>query len=64
MIENRVQNALLYCNCMKKSGEMVDIIIKGLQLSFPSKLNPDVWAQYLGEYWDLQLFLLIKYGFP
>ena len=29
-----------------------------------SKLNYEKWAQYLTTYWDWQLPLLIKYGFP
>ena len=36
----------------------------GLQIPVLSKLNPEVWAKYLHQYWDLQLPLLIKYGFP
>ena len=36
----------------------------GLQIPVPSKLNYDVWSKYLTEYWDWQLPLLIKYGFP
>ena len=27
-------------------------------------LNPDVWDQYLHDYWDKQLPLLIRFGFP
>ena len=37
---------------------------KGLQIGVPSKLNAKIWAQYLTNYWDWQLPLLIKYGFP
>ena len=37
---------------------------KGLQIGVPSKLNAKIWAQYLINYWDWQLPLLIKYGFP
>ena len=36
----------------------------GLQVPVFSKLNHDKWAGYLNEYWDWQLPLLIKYGFP
>ena len=36
----------------------------GLQIPVFSKLNHDKWARYLNEYWDWQLPLLIKYGFP
>ena len=36
----------------------------GLQIPVPSKLNYDVWGKYLTEYWDWQLPVLIKYGFP
>ena len=37
---------------------------EGLQIPVPSKLNYKVWAGYLREYWDWQLPLLIKFGFP
>ena len=37
---------------------------KGLQIGVPSKLNAEAWANYLANYWDWQLPLLIKYGFP
>ena len=37
---------------------------RGLQVPLPSKLNYKIWAQYLREYWDWQLPLLIKFGFP
>ena len=36
----------------------------GLQIAVSSKLNPAKWAKYLQNYWDWQLPLLIKYGFP
>ena len=36
----------------------------GTILKVPSKLNAEVWAQYLVNYLDWQLPLLIKYGFP
>ena len=36
----------------------------GLQIPLASKLNYDKWAAYLDQYWDWQLPLLIKYGFP
>ena len=36
----------------------------GLQIPVASKLNYDVRGKYLTEYWDCQLPLLIKYGFP
>ena len=34
------------------------------QIQIKSKLNPDVWDRYLEDYWDKQLPLLIRYGFP
>ena len=37
---------------------------RGLQIPVFSKLNYDVWGKYLIEYWDWQLPLLIKHGFP
>ena len=37
---------------------------EGLQIPVPSKLNPKVWEKYLHQYWDWQLPLLIKFGFP
>ena len=36
----------------------------GLQVPVKSKLNAEKWASYLAEYWDWQLPLLVKYGFP
>ena len=36
----------------------------GLQIPISSKLNHGKWAQYLVDYWDWQLPLLIKFGFP
>ena len=37
---------------------------RGLQVPVHSKLNYEKWSQYLTEYWDWELPLLIKYGFP
>ena len=34
------------------------------QINLKSQLNPDVWDQYLYDYWDKQLPLLIRFGFP
>ena len=34
------------------------------QIEIESQLNPDVWDKYLKNYWDKQLPLLIRYGFP
>ena len=34
------------------------------QIQIKSQLNPDVWDKYLTNYWDKQLGLLIRYGFP
>ena len=34
------------------------------QINLKSQLNPDVWDQYLQGYWDKQLPLLIRFGFP
>ena len=36
----------------------------GKQIPIISKLKYDVWSKYLENYWDHQLPLLIKYGFP
>ena len=36
----------------------------GAQIQIPSQLNPDVWQDYLIDYWDKQLPYLIRYGFP
>ena len=36
----------------------------GLQIPVPSKLNAEKWTDYLTGYWDWQLPLLVKYGFP
>ena len=34
------------------------------QINLKSQLNPDVWDQYLYDYWDKQLPLFIRFGFP
>ena len=34
------------------------------QINLKSQLNPDVWDQYLHDYWDKELPLLIRFGFP
>ena len=34
------------------------------QIQIQSQLKPDVWQQYLNNYWDSQLVLLLRYGFP
>ena len=37
---------------------------EGLQVPVHSQLNFVKWKSYLQDYWDCQLPLLIKYGFP
>ena len=37
---------------------------RGLQLPVQSKLNYQKFAEYLKDYWDWQLPLFIKFGFP
>ena len=37
---------------------------RGLQIPIPSKLNLPKWGDYSKEYWDWELPLLVKYGFP
>ena len=34
------------------------------QIQVKSQLNPEVWKNYLEQYWDKQLCYLIRYGFP
>ena len=34
------------------------------QVQIQSQLKPDVWHKYLTNYWDSQLVLLLRYGFP
>ena len=34
------------------------------QINIRSQLNPDMWDHYLYDYWDRQLLLLIRFGFP
>ena len=34
------------------------------QITLRSELKPDVWDHYLQDYWDRQLPLLIRFGFP
>ena len=35
-----------------------------VQVMLDSQLNPDVWDKYLQGYWDKQLPLLVRFGFP
>ena len=37
---------------------------RGLQIPVPSKLKFRKWEEYLANYWDWELPMLIKYGFP
>ena len=37
---------------------------KQCQIPIKSQLNPEVWEEQLKGYWDVQLPLFIKYGFP
>ena len=37
---------------------------RGLQIPVPSKLKFRKWEEYLVHYWDWELPMLIKYGFP
>ena len=37
---------------------------KSKQIPIISKLNYEAWNKYPSNYWDHQLPLLIKYGFP
>ena len=34
------------------------------QINLRSQLNPDIWDHHLQNYWDKQLPLLIRFGFP
>ena len=34
------------------------------QVQIQSQLKPDIWQKYLTNYWDSQLVLLLRYGFP
>ena len=34
------------------------------QIQIQSQLKPDTWHKYLHNYWDSQLVLLLRYGFP
>ena len=36
----------------------------GTQIQIQSQLKPDIWQKYLNNYWDSQLVLLLRYGFP
>ena len=36
----------------------------GEQITLKPQLNPDVWDAYVQDYWDKQLPLLIRFGFP
>ena len=41
-----------------------DCNFMGEQLTLKSQLNPDAWDTYLQDYWDRQLPLLVRIGFP
>ena len=34
------------------------------QIRIQSQLKPELWERHLTGYWDSQLLLLLKYGFP
>ena len=36
----------------------------GEQIPIKSQLNPDAWERHLQHYWDKQLPLLVRFGFP
>ena len=46
---------------IKASGEYN---FKGCQINIKSQLNPDAWDSLLQGFWDTQLPLLIRFGFP
>ena len=46
---------------IKASGEYK---FRQYQVTIKSHLNPDVWDELLQGYWDSQLPLLIRFGFP
>ena len=46
---------------IKASG---DHNYKHCQIPIKSQLNPEAWEELLQGYWDIQLPLLIRYGFP
>ena len=46
---------------IKNSGQYN---FKGCQINVKSQLNPDVWDKLLAGYWDVQLPLLVRFGFP
>ena len=48
-------------NCLKNSDTHN---FMSEQISISSQLNPDVWDSYLRDYWDKQLPLLVRFGFP
>ena len=59
-----MQNAKICCKLHKLLREDGRHNYRGLQIPVPSKLNPKAWAKYLQQYWDWQLPLLIKFGYP
>ena len=54
-------NPLALHNCMVESKEYNFL---QNQINLKSQLNPDIWDQYLHDYWDKQLPLLLRFGFP
>ena len=60
--ENNIcQNTMDLHSKLRKNGWRNYV---GLQVPVKSKLNAEKWASYLADYWDWQLPLLVKYGFP
>ena len=47
-----------------KSYPLVPPLLVQNQINLRSQLNPDVWDHYLQDYWDKQLPLFIRFGFP
>ena len=54
-------NILQLHNELRKDGRYN---YRGLQIPIHSKLNFQKWGDYLKQYWDWELPLPIKYGFP
>ena len=49
---------------MKKLHHVVKKSNKSNFMEAQIELNPDVWEEYLAEYWNKQLCFFIRYGLP
>ena len=59
---SKFQDYPIALHAMIKDSGQTNFLEK--QVNITSQLNPDVWDCMLDDYWDKQLPLLIRFGFP